>query len=75
MSIEDYAQEQELMRWELNNRSRPEPLSYAPGDAGYGPEQCDDCDAEMPAVRRAHGFRICVACKSEQEAIAKHFRH
>lgn len=75
MSQEDRAQEQELMQWELNNRSRPEPVRYSPGDAGYGPEDCDGCGAEMPTVRREHGFTICVGCKSAQESRAKLHRH
>lgn len=75
MSIEDYAQEQELMRWELNNRARPEPVKYLPGEAGYGPETCVECDEDMPAARRAHGFEICVVCKSKLEAIGRHYHH
>lgn len=76
MSIEDYAQQQELMRWELNNQSRPDPVRYEPGQPGYGPEFCVLCDEDMPAARREHGFKICVSCKSAQEADDRHYyRH
>ena len=75
MSQEDRAQEQELMQWERNNRSRPAPVRYTPADAGYGPEECDGCGAEMPAARREHGFTICVTCKTAQEARQRNFRH
>lgn len=63
------------MQWERNNRSRPAPVRYAPGDAGYGPEDCEGCGAEMPAARREHGFTICVACKTVQEDRERNFRH
>lgn len=75
MSQEDRAQEQELMQWERNNRSRPEPVRYAVTDPGYGPEECEHCDATMPAIRREYGFRICVDCKSKIEARSRIFRH
>lgn len=75
MSQEDKAQEQELIQWERNNRSRPAPVRYAPGDAGYGPEFCEYCDADMPVARREHGFTICVDCKSKLEARERNFRH
>lgn len=76
VSMEDIAQDVELKQWELNNQSRSEPVKYALGDEGYGPEFCanDDCGAEMPAARRAHGFRICVGCKSIEEGRSKHLR-
>lgn len=74
MSMEDDAQVLELMLWERTNASRPEPVKYAPGDAGYGPEDCDECGAEMPQARRAHGFTICVSCKTKHEAREKHLR-
>lgn len=75
MSMEDIAQEVELKQWELNNASRQAPVKYAPGDAGYGPAECDECGSDMPAARRAHGFTICVACKTSQELQQKHRRH
>ena len=72
MSLEDQTQAVELLEWERNNRSRPAPVKYAPGEPGYGPEFCvvDSCGDDMPDARRAHGFRICVACKTLQEKAA-----
>lgn len=74
MSMEDYAQKIELAEWERNNASRQPPVKYAPEDEGYGPEHCDECGEEMPAARRAHGFRICVHCKAKHELQQKHLR-
>lgn len=74
MSLEDKAQEQELMQWELNNRARVAPVSYKPGDVGYGPEFCDSCDADMPEPRRKWGFTVCVDCQTATEAKQKHQR-
>ncbi len=73
MSAEDKAQEQELMQWERNQR-RPAPVRYTPADAGYGPEFCETCDADMPLARREHGFQICVDCRSKLEARERNFR-
>lgn len=73
MSQEDKAQEQELMQWE-RNQSRPAPVRYAPGDAGYGPAECEYCDADMPAARREHGFTVCVDCKTKLEARERNSR-
>ncbi|MBB3017735.1 RNA polymerase-binding transcription factor DksA [Microvirga lupini] len=73
MSAEDRAQEIELQEWERNNKSRPAPVKYQPGDAGYGPAECVNCDAEMPAARRGHGFDVCVACKTEAELVGKRY--
>lgn len=67
MSDEDRAQELELKGWEWNNRSRDEVKKYEPGEAGYGPQECDDCGDDIPEKRRSHGYRLCVACKSDQE--------
>ncbi len=39
---------------------------YAPGEPGYGPEECE-CGAEMPVARREYGFSICVPCKELEE--------
>lgn len=72
MSLEDKAQEIELKQWELNNKPRPAPLRYSPGDAGYGPEFCDECGSDIPRERREHGYSVCVDCKSKQEAKNKH---
>ncbi len=67
MSLEDAAQDHEAKIWALNNRPR-EVVSYGPGDKGYGPEFCVECGADMPPQRRAHGFTVCVPCKSASEA-------
>lgn len=67
MSLEDVAQEHEAKIWAINNRPR-EVVSYKPGDKGYGPAECVECDADMPPERRAHGFTVCVPCKSAAEA-------
>lgn len=78
MSDEDRAQELELRMWEKANSSKGGQLrTYQPDEAGYGPEYCavDDCGAEMPAARRAHGFHICVECKTLQEQRHKQFHH
>jgi len=54
--------------WEINNMHRkPLPPLAKPGDARYGPEECDECGAEMHQVRRSYGFRLCTACQSERE--------
>jgi len=66
MSLEDNAQEHEAKIWAINNRPR-EVVSYKPGDAGYGPEECVECGAEMHPVRRAHGFKLCTPCASATE--------
>lgn len=67
MSVEDRAQEQEVMDWERNNRPRGERPVFAPGEAGYGPAVCAKCEDDMPAVRRAYGYVLCVVCAAEQE--------
>jgi hypothetical protein len=68
MSIEDRAQEHEAQIWEIHNmRRRPPAPTAGPGEPGYGPEECEDCEAEMPAVRRSYGFRLCTNCASRQE--------
>lgn len=66
MSIEDQAQEHEAHIWAINNRPR-QVERFQPGDSGYGPEECDDCGAEMHPVRRSHGFNRCTACQSAIE--------
>lgn len=70
MSAEDIAQEIELRQWEFNNRSRGQ-VKYSVGEAGYGPEDCDECGNEMPTVRREYGFRLCVGCQSLRENAAR----
>lgn len=67
MSLEDKAQEHEAKEWELRNTRRPEQPTYKPGEPGYGPEECQECDADMPAKRREYGYRLCTACATEAE--------
>lgn len=74
MSHADDAQRIELLMWEKNNAPRPEPVKYAPGDDGYGPEFCDECDEVMPDARREHGYAICVPCKSAEEDRDRQYR-
>lgn len=66
MSIEDRAQEHEAKLWEYHNRPR-EVSSFKPEDPGYGPEECEECGAEMHAVRRTYGFKMCTPCASARE--------
>lgn len=67
MSAEDRAQDVELQDWERNNRPRAERKLFKPGDPGYGPAQCAECDDDMPAARRAYGFQVCTPCKELAE--------
>lgn len=64
MSLEDTAQEHEAAEWEMRNRARAARPTFKPGDEGYGPEDCDDCGAEMPSLRRENGWRLCTACQT-----------
>lgn len=66
MSIEDNAQAHEAQEWEIRNRAR-EVVSYQPGDKGYGPEECEQCGADMHPVRRSYGFMVCTPCASATE--------
>lgn len=68
MSIEDRAQEHELLIWERNNRPRAEALTYAPGEAGYGPPDCSRCEDPMPSLRRQMGKVLCTSCQARNEA-------
>lgn len=69
MNIADAAQDHEAQEWEIINASRRGAQSiFKPSDAGYGPAECDDCGEEMPDVRRAYGFSLCVHCKGSREA-------
>ena len=63
MSVEDKAQEQELLVWQRNNVARTV-TRYAPGDPGYGPADCNDCQDDMPEVRRIDGRQRCTPCQS-----------
>lgn len=68
MAFEDTAQDVELKQWELNNLAHSRgPIRFSPGEPGYGPDECEECGAKMPAERRAWGFDLCVDCKSAQE--------
>lgn len=40
---------------------------FTKDEAGYGPEDCDECGAEMPEARREYGFILCVPCKEFTE--------
>lgn len=66
MSQEDKAQEHEAMIWQRNNTVRPT-RTYAPGEPGYGPEECDRCGDDVHPVRRANGWRLCTPCQSAVE--------
>jgi len=68
VSFEDIAQDIELRQWERNNLGRnPGQTKFQPGEAGYGPAECEECGDEMPAERRAWGFKLCVSCKQVME--------
>ena len=66
MSIGDRAQEHEAKEWAIINRPR-KVAKFAPGDPGYGPDECEECDDEMHPVRRTHGFKLCTSCQSAVE--------
>lgn len=57
------------MTWKLNNERKPTMPSYAPGDAGYGPEFCsnEECGDDMPTVRRQYGRHLCTRCQEAEE--------
>jgi RNA polymerase-binding transcription factor DksA len=48
----------------LNRLSRP---------VVEGPELCEQCEGEMPELRRRWGARLCVECQSALEKARKHF--
>jgi RNA polymerase-binding transcription factor DksA len=62
MSIEDIAQEVELLDWERNNRPRTVRRLLEPTEPGYGPAECGECEDQMPDLRRAMGCVLCVDC-------------
>lgn len=68
MNLEDRAQEHEAMMWSQINAPR-EVRQFKPGEAGYGPEECDQCGDDMHPVRRGHGFRLCTSCQSAREIV------
>lgn len=67
MSLEDNAQDHEAKEWAIRNQPR-EVARYAPGEAGYGPSECQECGAGMHPVRRGYGFKTCTPCQSALEA-------
>ena len=67
MSLEDRAQEHEAKEWAYRNAARPERVTYKPGDAGYGPAFCEECESPMPELRRANGWVLCTSCQSAVE--------
>ncbi len=60
MDDADITQERLEREQMLRNRVEQRPLLY-------GPEECDQCGDEMPAIRRQHGFRLCVECQTLRE--------
>lgn len=68
-SFEDEAQKRDLAVWESINTPKTGPVKYQPGEAGYGPEFCSNavCGKEMPAQRRAWGYKVCVSCQELRE--------
>lgn len=71
MSIEDRAQEHEQQEWERRNvLARRAPPPAAPTDPDYGPERCDECEDNMPALRRSYRCRLCTSCQTALERSA-----
>jgi len=73
MSPEDRSQMDEIHAWELMNAPRPASPEYEPDQPGYGPALCsnDDCEADMPELRRRRGCQLCTECQSQAEARAR----
>lgn len=67
MSLEDRAQEHEAVEWAARNAPRPARPLFEPGQDGYGPEFCEECQSTMPALRRANGWVLCITCQSAVE--------
>lgn len=69
MSQEDRAQEEEAFLWEIANRPREAAKTFEPDEKGYGPALCanEECEAEMPALRREMGKRFCTECQGLAE--------
>lgn len=74
MSQEDIAQDLELRQWEINNSRHAQP-QYAPNDPKYGPAVCEECEDDMPAIRRSLGKHLCTSCQDIQDRKNKLFRH
>jgi RNA polymerase-binding transcription factor DksA len=71
MSIEDKAQELEAAEWEIRNMMRPISRTFRPEEPGYGPAECEQCEDQMPAVRRGYGFKLCTTCAERAEKSAR----
>lgn len=70
MSLEDKAQEHEQQQWELRNVNRRHlPPPADPRDPDYGPAECEECEAPMPALRRADRAKLCTSCATEAERL------
>jgi hypothetical protein len=71
--MEDRAQAEEAFQWELVNRPRTPALVFKQGESGYGPELCanEECETEMPALRREMGKRFCTDCQEQADRRAK----
>jgi RNA polymerase-binding transcription factor DksA len=67
MSIEEKAQELECAEWEARNAPRPTRPTFRPGEPGYGPEECAECDDPMPDLRRTMGCHLCAPCQTAYE--------
>lgn len=67
MSLEDQAQEQEALEWAARNAPRAARPMFEPGQPGYGPQFCEECESAMPALRRANGWVLCTTCQSAVE--------
>lgn len=70
MSIEDRAQEQEALEWASINNRKPTIPTYEPDHPLYGPQNCEGCEATMPALRRSHGWLLCTSCQEDAELTA-----
>ena len=67
MSMEDQAHEREVAEWAARNAPRTPRPTFEPGQKGYGPKYCEECESEMPELRRANGWRLCTGCQSAVE--------
>ena len=67
MSQEDQAQEREVAEWATRNAPRPPRPHFDPGQAGYGPKFCEECESAMPDLRRENGWVLCTSCQSAVE--------
>lgn len=42
-----------------------------PPEGTLGPEQCVECENDIPLIRRDHGFSLCVECAGRRERNGK----